>query len=384
MVGKITPTTKRSSSYFVTFTDDYSRYTVVYPMKAKSEVLLKFDKYRHMAENLHKTKVKTYRTDNGGEYTSKEFNQYLAKHCIRHQLTIPGTPECHQRLWADTVLTASHIRNKGPCKAVGGESPESLWTGVKVKLDNLKMFGCKAWCVRNKRCKGKKLEPLADECILVGYPELVKGYKLWNQKEDNIFVCRDFTFEEESFPCKLTQVAMKLKSVRALLAIAVERNRKIHQMDTPAAYLNGILKQTVYMEEPQPFNDCRKDEVCLLKKTLTGYGSLEWSGTLLFTKCSKEKQIRDFESRLGKEFDARELGEASHILSIRLKEEKDGKLTLDETAHANNILETFGMSDAKPVSSHLDPGSKYQIGDNNNPSSADLPRKYRQAIGALL
>lgn len=91
VVEKITPTTKGSSSYFVTFTDDYSKYTVVYLMKAKSEVLQKFDQYRRMAENLHNTKVKTLRGDNGGEYTSKEF-EYLAKHGIRHQLTIPGTP----------------------------------------------------------------------------------------------------------------------------------------------------------------------------------------------------------------------------------------------------------------------------------------------------
>ena len=93
VVGKITPTSKGGSSYFVTFIDDYSRYTVVYPMKAKSEVLQKFDEYRRMVENLHNTKVKTLRSDNGAEYTSKEFDEYLAKNGIRRQLTIPGTPE---------------------------------------------------------------------------------------------------------------------------------------------------------------------------------------------------------------------------------------------------------------------------------------------------
>lgn len=38
-VGKITPVSKGGSNYFVTFIDDYSRYTVVYPMKTKNEVL---------------------------------------------------------------------------------------------------------------------------------------------------------------------------------------------------------------------------------------------------------------------------------------------------------------------------------------------------------
>lgn len=41
---------------------------------------------------------------------------------------------------------------------------------------------------------------------------------------------------------------VKLKYIRTLLAVAVERDRKIHQVDITAAYLNGTLKETVYME----------------------------------------------------------------------------------------------------------------------------------------
>ena len=92
VVGKITPASKGESNYFVTFIDDYSRFTVVYPMKTKNEVLDRFNQYRRMVENLHNTKVKTLRSDNGGEYTSKEFDEYLAKHGIKRRLTIPGTP----------------------------------------------------------------------------------------------------------------------------------------------------------------------------------------------------------------------------------------------------------------------------------------------------
>lgn len=107
------------------------------------------------------------RSDNGGEYTSKEFDEYLAKHGIKRRLTIPGTPEQNgvaermnqtlldmmrclvnqsgvpKELWADVVVTASHIRNKCSSKAVEGESPEALWTGGEVKLDHLRVFGCR-------------------------------------------------------------------------------------------------------------------------------------------------------------------------------------------------------------------------------------------------
>lgn len=229
VVGKITPASKGGSNYFVTFIDDYSRFTVEYPMKAKNEVLDRFDQYRRMVENLDNMKVKTLRSDNGGEYTSKEFDDYRAKHGIKRRLTIPGTPDQNgvtermnqtlhemtrclliqsggpKELWADAVVTASRIRNKCSSKAVEGESPEALWKGGEVKLDHLRVFGCRTWCLRNRRCKRSKLDPKAEECILVGYPEGVKVYKLWNQKEDRFFVSWDVTFEEDSFPCKLAQ-----------------------------------------------------------------------------------------------------------------------------------------------------------------------------------
>ncbi|XP_064486091.1 uncharacterized protein LOC135398636 [Ornithodoros turicata] len=76
-VGSVTPTSKGGSNWFVTFIDDYSRYTVVYPMKTKGEVLKKFDEYRRMVENLHNATIQILRSDNGGEYTGKEFRQYL-------------------------------------------------------------------------------------------------------------------------------------------------------------------------------------------------------------------------------------------------------------------------------------------------------------------
>ncbi|KAL1482273.1 hypothetical protein MTO96_014811 [Rhipicephalus appendiculatus] len=64
-----------------------------------------------------------------------------------------------------------------------------------------------------------------------------------------------------------------------------------------------------------------------------------------------EKEIANLKSRLGEKFDAKDLGEARHILSIRLKKERDGRLTLDQTAYAEDILETFGIADAKKASS---------------------------------
>lgn len=67
-----------------------------------------------------------------------------------------------------------------------------------------------------------------------------------------------------------------------------------------------------------------------------------------------------------------------------MKKERNGRLTPDQTAYAEDILETFGMIDAKTISSPLDPGRKHQKGNDDSSAREDLPRKYRQAIRALL
>ena len=66
--------------YFVTFTDDFSRYGYVYLMKHKSETLEKFKEFRNEVENQLGKKVKAIRSDRGGEYLSLEFDDYL-KEC---------------------------------------------------------------------------------------------------------------------------------------------------------------------------------------------------------------------------------------------------------------------------------------------------------------
>jgi len=79
--------------YYVTFIDDFSRKIWVYFLKQKFEVFQKFKKWKTMVENQTGRKVKVLRSDNEGEYTSKELKDYLASKGIKHQLSITGQPE---------------------------------------------------------------------------------------------------------------------------------------------------------------------------------------------------------------------------------------------------------------------------------------------------
>ncbi|KAL0455294.1 UNVERIFIED_CONTAM: hypothetical protein Slati_0868600 [Sesamum latifolium] len=80
-------------SYFITFIDDHSRYGYVYLMRYKSEAFVKFKEFRLEVENQTGHKIKTHRSDRGGEYLSGQFLHYLKKNGIVSQWTPPGMPQ---------------------------------------------------------------------------------------------------------------------------------------------------------------------------------------------------------------------------------------------------------------------------------------------------
>jgi len=91
--GKIGSRSLSGAEYFMTFVDDCTHYTWVYVLKNKSDVFDRFCEWKALVEKLSGQQVKTLRTDNGGEYTSTRFKNYLAKEGIQHKLTVPKDPE---------------------------------------------------------------------------------------------------------------------------------------------------------------------------------------------------------------------------------------------------------------------------------------------------
>ena len=79
--------------YFLTFTDDLSRYGYIYLMKHKSETFEKFKEFQNEVENHRNKKIKFLRSDRGDEYLSYEFGHQLKQCGIVSQLTPPGTPQ---------------------------------------------------------------------------------------------------------------------------------------------------------------------------------------------------------------------------------------------------------------------------------------------------
>jgi hypothetical protein len=126
------------SLYYVTFIGDYSRKTWLYLLKTKDEVFNKFQEFKAEIENLRNKKIKILRTDNGGEYTSKEFVAFCKLAGIRRELTVPHNPQQNgvaerknksieetvkallndqglsMFLWGEATMTTIYVQNRSP------------------------------------------------------------------------------------------------------------------------------------------------------------------------------------------------------------------------------------------------------------------------------
>ena len=90
--GPMNIPTRNGLRYFVTFTDDLSRYGYIYLMKHKSKTFEKFKVFQSEVENQLGKKIKHLRSDRGGEYLSHEFANHMKSCGIIPQLTPAGTP----------------------------------------------------------------------------------------------------------------------------------------------------------------------------------------------------------------------------------------------------------------------------------------------------
>lgn len=87
--GIISPPSINGSRYFFKITDSSTSYKFVYLLQHKHETLAKFVQFKQLVENQTSQKIKAIVNDNGGEYISKSFENYLLEHGIQMHLTAP-------------------------------------------------------------------------------------------------------------------------------------------------------------------------------------------------------------------------------------------------------------------------------------------------------
>ena len=145
------PASNSGKKYMVTFVDDFTRSCAVYFMPHKSETLEKFKEFHAKVTGESGERIGILKTDGGGEYRSREFEQYLVTHQIEHEVTVLDSPEMNglaermnrtilekakcmcvhaglpYSLWAEAASTATYIYNRLPNSPLKGKSPHELW-----------------------------------------------------------------------------------------------------------------------------------------------------------------------------------------------------------------------------------------------------------------
>ncbi|GJS60506.1 retrotransposon protein, putative, ty1-copia subclass [Tanacetum coccineum] len=230
--GPLRHVSRQGASYFITFTDDYSRYGYVYLLKHKHEVFETFKVFKNEVENQLGKTIKAIRSDRGGEYISQEFKDYLKANGIVQQLTPPYTPQ-HNRVferrnrtlldmvrsmmnlttlplsfWDYALESATRILNMVPTKKVD-KTPYELWYGKVSKL--------------------------------VRYPKEMMGYYFYFPLENKIVVARYAKFfEKRLINQEISERAVDLEEIQE------------EEDTTPSEITSNIPQEVEGFEPPQP------------------------------------------------------------------------------------------------------------------------------------
>ena len=211
---------------------------------------------------------------------------------------------------------------------------------------------------------------------------------------------------------------VQFASVRCILALAAQQDMEVIQFDIKTAFLYGPLDETVFMEQPEGHDDetgrvCRllkslyglkqsprnwfatfdkflteqgfksvEEDPCVYRKSLDGNGlmilCLYVDDGLVCSTCPEA--LTAFVSELKARFEITS-HEPSCYIGMELERDRKSKtIRVSQTGYLRKVLERFGLSDAKTVSSPLDPTLKLS---KSLDTDEDFDCPYREAVGSL-
>lgn len=191
----------------------------MFVIKTKDQALEAFTKFKPLAESTAGRRIKTLRSDRGGEFLSGEFAQLCEQAGIQRHLTAPYSPQQNGvverrnrsvmamarslmkgmsvpgRFWGEAVRHAVYLLNRLPTKAMGDRTPFEAWTRRKPQLGHLRVFGCIAHA-KITTPNQKKLDDRSAPYVYLGVEEGSKAHRLFDPRCGRIHVSRDVIFEE--------------------------------------------------------------------------------------------------------------------------------------------------------------------------------------------
>ncbi|MCL8568099.1 DDE-type integrase/transposase/recombinase [Proteus mirabilis] len=219
----------------------------------------------------------------------------------------------------------------------------------------------------------------------------------------------------------------KLKSVRIMLAIAAFYDYEIWQMDVKTAFLNGNLKEELYMMQPEGFVDPKgANKVCKLQRSIYGLVQASRSWNIRFNEVIKAfgfiqvygeaclykkvsgssvaflilyvddillmgnniEMLESIKAYLNKSFSMKDLGEAAYILGIKIYRDRSRRLIgLSQSTYLDKILKKFNMENSKKGFLPVLQGMR--LSKTQSPTTAADREKmssvpYASAVGSLM
>eukprot|EP00253_Pinus_taeda_P028706 PITA_28706 len=204
---------------------------------------------------------------------------------------------------------------------------------------------------------------------------IVKGYK---QQQG-----RDY---DETFA-----LVARMETVRTMLSIVAQYKWKIYQMDVKSAFLNGVLKEEVYVEQPSGYEvDGQEHKVCKLKKALYGLKQAPkaWYSRIDayliengFDKCDGEPTLYIKENDIMKnEFEMTNLGFLRYFLGIEV-DQSENCVFISQDKYVEAMLKRFNMQNSKAAVTPTVVGLKLTKEDNNKDFD---PKLYKSIVGSLM
>jgi hypothetical protein len=199
----------------------------------------------------------------------------------------------------------------------------------------------------------------------------------------------------------------RLESIRILLAYATYHGFKLYQMDVKSAFLNGPIKEEVYVEPPPGFEDSEyPNHVYKLSKALYGLKQAPraWNECLrdfliangfkvgkadptLFTKTiendlfvcqiyvddiifgsSNKSTCEEFSRIMVQKFEMSMMGVLKYFLGFQVKQLQEGTF-ISQTKYIQYIPTKFGMKDAKPIKTPM--GTNWHLDLDTGGKSVD-------------
>eukprot|EP00253_Pinus_taeda_P019110 PITA_19110 len=249
--------------YYVIFVDDFSRKWWIFFMQKKSETYSKFYEFKALVEKESGKKVKALRSDNGGEFISGEFKDFCSAEGIRRELIAPHNPQqngvaerknrmivgatrviLHDQslplhFWVEACNTSVYLQNCCPHKVLGMSTPEEDYSGKRLDISHLRIFGSPIYMHVTKDAR-KKLEPTTEVGIFVGYTDTPHNYRVYFPDSRKIFVRRDIKFQEEkTMKCSLEREPHLPANEELLVA-----KDELQDVDQPEDEVHGVEDTT--------------------------------------------------------------------------------------------------------------------------------------------